>query len=361
MKPAHTTIRTDRTVRATRRLPWLIAAIMLLPLAAPLAARAADPLANTPPVWKSVPAEQVKTDALEWLKTETADAGIRAKGEALWSKLPPDASDDDLLVRLARTYALADENAAKLVELCSQPRGQLVLPSQAWLLDGSRPPLMVNNLRLLYARWLVDESLYDEAFEKLSGLEPQDVVAPSMLLFYQSVVCHSLLNKESGLKSIDTLLQGEQYSPRRYVVLARLMQDDLKELQDDTLDHIARRMDDVRRRLDLGRAGKKVRERQDGIIESLDKIIKKLEEQMQQSQSASLAPSSPAPDSRLMGGKGPGEVDRKNIGSEDGWGNLPPKQREEAMQQIGRDFPSHYRDAIEQYFRRLAAEEKDNK
>ena len=26
------------------------------------------------------------------------------------------------------------------------------------------------------------------------------------------------------------------------------------------------------------------------------------------------------------------------------------------MQQIGRDFPSHYRDAIEQYFRRLAAE-----
>ena len=97
MKPAHTTIRTDRKVRATRHLPWLIAAIMLLPLAAPLAARAADPLANTPPVWKSVPAEQVKTDALEWLKSETADAGIRAKGEALWSKLPPDASDDDLL------------------------------------------------------------------------------------------------------------------------------------------------------------------------------------------------------------------------------------------------------------------------
>ena len=26
------------------------------------------------------------------------------------------------------------------------------------------------------------------------------------------------------------------------------------------------------------------------------------------------------------------------------------------MQQIGRDFPSHYRDVIEQYFRRLAAE-----
>ena len=57
-----------------------------------------------------------------------------------------------------------------------------------------------------------------------------------------------------------------------------------------------------------------------------------------------------------MGGKGPGEVTKKNIGSESGWGNLPPKEREQAMQQIGRDFPSHYRDVIEQYFRRLAAE-----
>ena len=47
---------------------------------------------------------------------------------------------------------------------------------------------------------------------------------------------------------------------------------------------------------------------------------------------------------------------KKNIGSGSGWGDLPPKEREEAMQQIGRDFPSHYRDVIEQYFRRLAAE-----
>ena len=57
-----------------------------------------------------------------------------------------------------------------------------------------------------------------------------------------------------------------------------------------------------------------------------------------------------------MGGKGPGEVTRKNIGSQSGWGDLPPKEREQALQQIGRDFPSHYREAIKEYFRRLAAE-----
>ena len=216
------------------------------------------------------------------------------------------------------------------------------------------------NLRLLYARWLVHESLFDEAQEQLSGLAPADVVAPASLLFYQSVVYHALLNKESGLKSLGELLAGAEASPRRYVALARLMQEDLKGLQDDTLDHIARRMDDIRRRLDLGRAGPKVRKEEDGVIQSLDKMIKKLEEQQRECQAGgnanSIRSSNPARDSLPMGGKGPGEVTKKDIGSGSGWGDLPPKEREEAMQQIGRDFPSHYRDAIEQYFRRLAAE-----
>jgi hypothetical protein len=31
------------------------------------------------------------------------------------------------------------------------------------------------------------------------------------------------------------------------------------------------------------------------------------------------------------------------------------------MQEIGREFPSHYREVIEEYFRRLAAEESADK
>ncbi len=330
-------------------------------LAAPAVGQTSNPLAAKAASWKPMPAEQVRTQALSCLDAVKADAAVRSKAEKIWRGLPAAATDDDLLVRLALTFALIDRDAARLVKQCSEPRAQLVLPSQDWLRGSTAPPLLVNNLRLLYARWLVEESLYDEAQEQLSGLKPGDVAAPAALLFYQSVVSHALLNKESGLKSTAELLQGEQYSPRRYVVLARLIQDDLKDLKEETLDHISRRMDDVRRRLELGRAGKKVRDQQDGIIKSLDKIIKKIEEQQQQQQANILQPSSPAQQSRIMGGKGPGKVDPKNIGSESGWGNLPPKKREEAMQQIGRDFPSHYRDVIQQYFRRLAAEENENK
>jgi hypothetical protein len=55
-----------------------------------------------------------------------------------------------------------------------------------------------------------------------------------------------------------------------------------------------------------------------------------------------------------MGGKGPGNVDQKRLKNEAGWGNLPPKERQEALQQISKDLPAHFRDVIEEYFRKLA-------
>ncbi len=121
-------------------------------------------------------------------------------------------------------------------------------------------------------------------------------------------------------------------------------------------------MEDIRRRLDLGRAGPKVRGVEDGVIASLDKLIDKLEEQQQAAAAAAAAaakksgrggamPNAPLPDSRPMELKGPGEVAKRDIGDGSGWGNLPPRERDEALQQIGKDFPAHYRDVIEQYFR----------
>jgi hypothetical protein len=220
---------------------------------------------------------------------------------------------------------------------------------------------MAANLRLLYGRWLVHEMLYEEALEMLGDLKPEDVADPATLLFYQSVANYFLLQQEEGLRRLEALLREPDHCPRRYVALATLMQEDLKNLREETLDHIARRMKDVERRLGLYRAGPKVRSIQDKIVEDLDKIIKRLEEQQQQQGGGSgsaggrtIRSSRPAPDSRIIGGKGPGEVEKRDIGSGSGWGNLPPKQREEILQQIGRDFPAQYRDKIEQYFRKLA-------
>jgi hypothetical protein len=296
-------------------------------------------------------------------KPQSAEAkAIRAEAERLWADLPPEAEPSAVLDRLALTVALVDPRAERLVEVCSAPRTALVLPEAEWLASAELAPLVSANLRLYYGRWLVHHRLYDEALAQVEPLRAAEVVDPASLLFYKAIAHHRLLHREASLEAIERLLQGAPLSPQRYVVLAELIRGDLEKLEEESLDHIARRMEDIERRLDLGRANKRVRDIEDGVIESLDKLIKKVEEQQQAaaaSSANSIQSSRPAQDSRIMGGKGPGRVTKRDIGSESGWGNLPPKQREEAMQQINRQFPSHYRDVIEQYFRKLAREGAD--
>lgn len=346
---------------AERRLRLVMAAFAAWALL--LAGRTAtgqSPAPLVPPAWGPPAVETVQAQALAWLDEQKIDEATRTKALELWKSRPQDPAE--VLDRLVQTFAMADSRVRELAEFCAKPRGHAAPLAPAWLMSpsaASGTPWVANNVRLWYARWLVHEKLFDEAADLLGGLKPQDVVDPASLLFYQAVVYHRLVQGEAARQALGTLLAGPS-APQRYFALARLMDADLKDLKEDTLDHIARRMADIERRLGLGRAGPAVRKIEDGVIESLDKLIKQLEAQQQQASSSGGANNvqsmRPAQDSQIMEGKGRGDVDRKRIGSQGGWGNLPPRQREEALQQIGRDFPSHYREIVEQYFRKLASE-----
>ncbi len=346
---------------------WLLAAFVLAALVMSAAVEAAQSRPGQEfaqkASWKVPTPQSVRELAIEWLATREVDAAVRAQLDAMWASSTAEGAEAPLLDVLCATFAAADPQAQKLVDTCSQPRREIALPDAAWLMDEKTPPLVRHNLRLAYGRWLVQESLYDEAAVQFAELKPGDVADPAALLFYQAVVHHRTLARDPGLAAISLLLENEATIPKRFVSLGRLMQADLDALKDESLDHIARRMDDIRRRLDLGRAGPKVREVENGVIASLDKLIEQLEQQQQAAAAAAAAagrgsarPSNPLPDSMPIQQKGPGEVVKKPVGNESGWGNLPPKDRQEALQQIGKDFPAHYRDMIEQYFRKLASE-----
>jgi len=66
----------------------------------------------------------------------------------------------------------------------------------------------------------------------------------------------------------------------------------------------------------------------------------------------------PMDDSRIAGGTGPGDIDQKETGKRDGWGNLPPAERQASLQRLTQELPSHYREVIEGYFRQLSKEKK---
>jgi hypothetical protein len=347
---------------------WLALCSAAAPALGAADVRANDDFARRA-TWTVKAPQEIREAALGWLESRQVDAGGRAQVEALWASAAEEASHAYLLDLVVATLSAGDPQARRLAEHCAQPRALVALPDVSWLADETIAPFERDHLRLLYGQWLVRETLYDEALEQLKDLKPEDVADPAALLFYQGVVHHRLLDREAGLAAIARLLENEAQLPKRYASVARLMQADLEGLKDESLDHIARRMEDVRRRLDLGRAGPKVRSVEDGVIASLDKLIEEMEKQQQAAAAAAarargqgrLQPMAPLPDSLPMELKGPGDVAKKPIGSQSGWGDLPPRERQEALQQISKEFPAHYRDMIEQYFRRLASEDAESR
>jgi hypothetical protein len=273
------------------------------------------------------------------------------------------AADVDLLDRLAAALRNADPEIARLVDFCREAKRGYLLPQFEILARENAAPLVKANLRLLYGRWLAANGYYDECVEQLASVQAAEVVDPAALLFLQGVSYYRLLNKAECLQAIEKLLEHEPEIPRRYSAVAKLMLEDIKPLKPDSLDEVSRLMDSIKVRLGHARAGKRVRKEEDDVVAKLDKLIDKLEQQQQAAAAmASGTPgnakqsSNPMQDSMPAGGTGPGNVAPKKLDKQGDWGNLPPKEREEALQQLGKDFPSHYRDVIEEYFRKLARE-----
>ncbi|MFG0333939.1 MAG: hypothetical protein ACF8TS_11300 [Maioricimonas sp. JB049] len=273
-------------------------------------------------------------------------------GEAEWSP----AKRFELVMR---SFYVADPGVRELVDACAFG-GRVTHASDFPVLavpDGD--PFFMNNVRYFYARYLTVLTLYDEALSLFEIIDPAQVVDPAGCLFYQAVCQHSLLMQEEGLATISRLLDNTEDVPLRYRTVAELMQHDLSNLREKTLDEVARQMGDVRRRLALGRAGLKVQRVEERIITTLDEIIEKLEQQQGGGgggggQAQGNQSGSPADESYVGGQKGPGETDERDIGHKDNWGDLPEKAQAAAKNLINRQFPAHYRQAVEEYLRKIA-------
>jgi hypothetical protein len=329
--------------------------IVTLALALAAVLNAGRAAAEEPPAFgviKGPGAEAAKAQALAWLKTAKADA--LPQGETLWGQ----ADDRPLIERVADTLALGDAEAGKLIATLRDPAAAVPEGVPAFLKDTKRAPFLRTNLTLYFAKVLATRRAYEETLDALKIVRPEQVVDPASYYFFKAVAENKLRHKDEGLAAVHRLLTSVPDAPERYVVLATLMKSEMEAWNDD-LGDINRRMREVEDRLEIARGGPKTQQKQKEILDKLDKKIDDIEKQLQQMQAvAGAAPQSmePAQDTRIIGGAGEGKVDKKKLQkTAEIWGRMPEKDRVKALEAIGREYPPHYREAIEEYLRKSAA------
>jgi hypothetical protein len=320
-----------------------------------------EPLVRT---WTVPAADAVRSELAAWI----GENKLPASWQTLWQTAEK-LSGTDLFDLTIRTLRQSSDPVAKYFDACDAlawqglPFGQQLalpmVPIQIHVGDtGTR--FLYGTLRHYRAVRLVQSRFFDEAGTVLDELTPENSIDPAGVLVTRAVICSQLADMEAGrtaLKEFQTLTKKESV-PRRYTELAKLLQFDMEKKENDP-EKISNKMNDVRRRLGQGRTDDDTQQAEDGVMKSLDKLIEKIEEQakkqqqMQESDQGQQG-NQPANDSRLLKQKGPGNVDRRDFVPGDTWGDLPPKDRDDALLKIEKDFPPYYRDIIEQYFREMA-------
>ncbi|MGL6197239.1 MAG: hypothetical protein ACRC2T_20705 [Thermoguttaceae bacterium] len=354
------------------------------------------------PKWSVPTAGELRNDLVKWLETGAASPEIRERVLAAWpteestdlnlTASEPDSQSEEpkssasptsqepivspeiLFERTLGSMKIASPEVAGFIDTCNSlqwnelPFGKkLVLPPLPEPFrnpDPSVPPRLTGALKMCLIQRLIRCGYYDEALVLLREMNPENSIDPLAVLFCTAIACNELMLKDEGLdavKQFNQLLESTPtYTPaysRRFAEVIKLLRNELDAIEKDKEKptNISRRMQDIQRRLGLGDTDKNVQEVERGVIESLDKLIEKLEQQQKKMRGSQGGQgNNPADFSQILKQKGPGNVTDKPIGSESGWGDLPPKEREEALMRIEKEFPSHYRDIIEQYFRQMS-------
>jgi hypothetical protein len=315
----------------------------------------------------AVSADTVKTQAQAWLK-DAGKTGMNDQFEAIWKH-----ADRPVLDRLADSFALGSADAAKLMNDARDAQTAAPTDVPAVLKNAELPAFFRANLGLAYARSLNNRRIHEEALDVLKLFNPEQVVDPAAYLFNRAVSEFSLLQKDDANRTIRRLLEeAGTFSPERYKAVAMLMQLDMVAWKNKDLNDIARKMKDVERRLDLARGGPKTQEKQKEIIARLDEIIKKLENQAKSQcngncnggncpgstsgPAGGMNPSAPAATSTAaQGSGGTGNVDPQKLAKAfQEWDRLPPRQREEFLQNLTAGMSPRHQEAIRNYFKNIA-------
>jgi len=230
-------------------------------------------------------------------------------------------------------------------------------------------PFVAANAAYYHARSLVERGLLEEAEAALlratdsaHSIDARTPYAPH-LWFLRGYCESSNLRFDEALTSLRHLADRYADAPEAIRAGGRQLLLEVERRDSTELGQATRLMVYSAQRLRAADAAERTRQRQQEIVDLLDKLIRKAEEQEQQCAGGSpgRTPARPAEQSRSAPGQAAGDhrdlhsAPPANPGEQ--WGQLPPAEREKILQSLRERFPSRYRQLVEQYYRSLAEQE----
>ena len=292
---------------------------------------------------------------------------VRAGWREQYADAAPESFVTDALAVLYPEFARA-LSAFDSDDLADAERGFAALRT-------ATDPYLAANARYFHARSLVGLGHYDGAAEAIASPALEDMDRYSAYgphaRFLLAASRARLLEYDEAQPLLSELIVGGGRRPEAVRVAARQLQLELERRESGTLGEVATIMDFVADHLKVADARQRVQDRQQEILDLLDKLIEQEQQKEQQGggggrggqpreggQPSGAPPSSPREESEAPEGGGRiGDLHAApDVDPSEMWGKLPPAERERILQAIRERYPSRYRQIVEQYYRSLAEE-----
>ena len=184
--------------------------------------------------------------------------------------------------------------------------------------------------------------------------------------FYRAVCLGQNREKEQAIVAAQRFLDDYPDAPERFRKAMEQMKAELMQEWESPLYDLAGRMNHVASKIKGGNTGDQTQAKQKEIVEIIEELIKKAEEQENKGQGqggggggpprGNRQPSGPADQSKLPPGASRVGDLRPKPKAKPGakWGEMRDKEREEVLQALKEQFPDRYRELLEQYHKALA-------
>lgn len=337
----------------------------------PPSAPPAQPAKTFPP---RIPVKTVVADFLKAVESDTT-FDEKTRSFVAESAAQPGATDSpDFITQSLAVLSPAFKSALDL-EFDDKA---LDAAAEFEVLSRESNPFLAVAAANLAATTLIDQEQIERALEILTYVEnkhtpiEQYTTAHDRFLFMRGVCQVHALNYEGAIASLEEFAGRYPDAPERLRVGATQILTELSRRSPGRIGDVRDLLGYARRRIHTGETGKPVIDRQKEAVALLDALIEEAEEQEKNQggggdgdgsggggggapQGNQQPGGSGANQSNAPGGEQRDANLRKKIAKPgDAWGRMPPRERDQILQALQKQYPSQYRELLEQYYRQLS-------